>query len=80
MREMRVVFGGIGGVVVVVVGSGDSDDSDDVEGFLGSCCFFSFSCSPSSVSVRRSRIVFILYVVERLARAEGEAVEGRAER
>ena len=63
MREMRVVFGGEVGGVVVVVGSGDSDDSEDVEGVFfggwGCCSFFPFSCSPSSVSVRRSRIVFI---------------------
>lgn len=86
MREMWAVLGGGGGgvgVVVVVDGSGDKDDSDDVEGFLvvfgGRCCF-SFSCSLISVSVRRSRIVFMWYFVDRLARASGEAVDGRAER
>ena len=60
---MRVVFGGEVGGVVVVVGSGDNDDNEDVEGFFFGgcwCSFFPFSCSPSSVSVRRSRIVFIL--------------------
>ena len=55
-----MVFGGAG----VPEGSGDRDDREDVEGVLaclvglgcGCCCF---SCSESSVSVRRSRIVFM---------------------
>ena len=65
---MWVVFGGGRGAVVDGVdGRGDREDREDVEGFLaclavfgGGCLGFSFSCSPISVSVRRSRIVFIL--------------------
>ena len=61
-----MVGGGGGGVEVGVDGGrGDREDREDVEGVLACLVgfgggWFCFSCSESSVSVRRSRIVFIL--------------------
>ena len=43
-------------------------------------CFCLSASSRISVSVRRSIMVFMWWVVVRLARAVGEAVAGRAER
>ena len=69
MRERRVVVGGCCGGVAV---------EEDGEGELEALCLS--ASSRISVSVRRSIMVFMWWVVDRFAIAAGEAVAGRAER
>jgi len=55
-------------------------DGEGGEGCLLVVGFWDFCSSRISVSVRRSIIVWMWWVVVRVMRALGEAVEGRAER
>lgn len=68
-----------GGGAAVFDGGGEGEGDGDF--LLVLDAFFCLSASSAiSVSVRRSRIVLMWWVVERFARAVGEAVNGRAER